>query len=80
MAILHDLTARIAAEDAVARSARLDAIGQMTGEISHDFSNLLTVIIGNLELLEARAKDEDERAMLADASEASKLGADRGWY
>lgn len=76
VAILHDLTTRIAAEDALARSARLDAIGQMTGGISHDFSNLLTVIIGNLELLEARTKDEDERAMLADALEASKLGAD----
>ena len=51
IAILHDLTLRKATEDALARSQRLDAIGQMTGGIAHDFNNLLTVIVGNLELL-----------------------------
>lgn len=33
---------------------RLDAIDQMTGGIAHDFNSLLTVIVGNLELLEMR--------------------------
>lgn len=76
VAILHDLSARIAAEEALARSARLDAIGQMTGGISHDFSNILTVVIGNIELLEARiAGDEEAQAMLKDALEAAELGA-----
>ena len=74
--ILHDLSQRIAAQDALARSARLDAIGQMTGGISHDFNNILTVVIGNLELLEDRIDDDDDRAMLADALEAAELGAE----
>ena len=52
--ILHDLTTRKATQDALARSQRLDAIGQMTGGIANDFNNLLTVVIGNLELLEMR--------------------------
>ena len=38
--ILHDLTERRAAQDALARSQRLDAIGQLTGGIAHDFNNL----------------------------------------
>lgn len=76
VAILHDLSQRHATEDALARSARLDAIGQMTGGISHDFSNLLTVVIGNLELLEARLTDADQSDMVTDALEAAQLGAD----
>jgi PAS domain S-box-containing protein len=75
VAILHDLSARAAAEDALARSARLDAIGQMTGGISHDFSNILTVVIGNIELLAARVTGAENQAMLADALEAAELGA-----
>ena len=37
IAILHDLTHRKATEEALARSQRLDAIGQLTGGIAHDF-------------------------------------------
>ncbi|CAN0603142.1 unnamed protein product, partial [Ectocarpus sp. 12 AP-2014] len=43
--ILHDMTQRNATEAALARSQRLDAIGQMTGGIAHDFNNMLTVVI-----------------------------------
>lgn len=76
VAIMHDLSARIAAEEALSRSSRLDAIGQMTSGISHDFNNILTVVIGNLELLDAKLSDREERAMLADALEAAELGAE----
>ena len=75
VAIMHDISRRVAAEKAMERSARLDAIGQMTGGISHDFNNILTVIIGNLELLETRTEDETNRAMVSDALEAAELGA-----
>ncbi len=76
IAILHDLTQRNATRDALARSQRLDAIGQMTGGIAHDFNNLLTVVIGNLELLELRGFDPAQLALLRDALEAAELGAD----
>jgi PAS domain S-box-containing protein len=76
VAILHDLTRRTAAEEALARSARIDAIGQMTGGISHDFSNILTVVMGNLEMLDARLTDAENKAMLSDALEAAELGSE----
>ena len=76
VAIMHDLTNRKAAEDALARSQRLDAIGQMTGGIAHDFNNLLTVIIGNLELLEMRGANERQLPLISDALESAELGAD----
>ncbi|MGC1506408.1 MAG: PAS domain S-box protein [Sulfitobacter sp.] len=73
--ILHDLTHRKATEDALARSQRLDAIGQMTGGIAHDFNNLLTVIIGNLELLEMRGSDPRQIPLIKDALDSAELGA-----
>lgn len=75
VAILHNLTASKATEDALARSQRLDAVGKMTGGIVHDFNNLLTVIIGNLELLDMRADDSKTRQLVRDALEAAELGA-----
>lgn len=74
--ILHDLSRRKAAEEATARSQRMDAIGQMTGGIAHDFNNLLTVVIGNLELLEMAETLEKSRALITDALEAAEVGAD----
>jgi PAS domain S-box-containing protein len=75
VAILHDLTRRVASENALARTMRLDAIGQMTGGISHDFNNLLTVIIGNLELAEMRAKDDKTAKYLKNAMDAAEMGS-----
>lgn len=76
VAIFRDLTQRREAQDALARSQRLDAIGQMTGGIAHDFNNLLTVVIGNLELLEQRATAERQRTLIKDALDSAELGAD----
>lgn len=74
--ILHDLTRRKVAEDALARSQRLEAIGQMTGGIAHDFNNLLTVVIGNLELLEMRGVNDAQKALVNEALEAAEQGSD----
>ena len=72
--ILHDLTQRNATQDALARSQRLDAIGQMTGGIAHDFNNLLTVVIGNLELLELRGATDRQLSLIR-----GRAGLRRTW-
>ena len=74
--IMHDLTQRKSTEAALSRSQRLDAIGQMTGGIAHDFNNILTIVTGNLELLEMRNTDDRQTALIQDALEAAELGAD----
>ncbi len=74
--ILHDLTERHAAQAALARSQRLDALGQLTGGIAHDFNNLLTVVIGNLELMQMRGADDRQQGLIDDALETAELGAD----
>ncbi len=45
-----DITMRLRSERALGEAQKLRALGQLTAGIAHDFKNLLTVILGNLEL------------------------------
>jgi PAS domain S-box-containing protein len=54
---LQDVTARLEADEARRRSQRLEAIGQLTGGVAHEFNNLLMAIAGCLELLEPFVQD-----------------------
>jgi PAS domain S-box-containing protein len=74
--LVHDLSRRKAAERALEQSQRMEALGQLTGGVAHDFNNILTVITGNLELLDAKLESIEQRGILRDALEAAELGAD----
>ena len=52
-----EIAEREATEAALRQAQKLEAVGQLTGGISHDFNNLLTVVIGNLLLAIERAGD-----------------------
>ena len=73
--IVHDLTHRRRNEDQVRQLQKMDALGQMTAGLAHDFNNFLTVIIGNLELLQSTATEPVSAALLQDAVEAAETGS-----
>ncbi len=60
IAIRTDITERIQSEQALRRSQKMDALGQLTGGIAHDFNNILNIILGNLELLKKQIPDDEK--------------------
>jgi PAS domain S-box-containing protein len=67
-----DRTEAHAVEEALRRTQKLDAVGRLAGGVAHDFSNLLTIILSNLEML---ALKPGEPALLRDAMEATDQAA-----
>ena len=64
------------ATDAKLRQAqKMEAIGQLTGGVAHDFNNILTVITGTIEILSDAVKD---RPHLAQITELINGAATRG--
>lgn len=51
-----DISERKQMEQNLLHASKLEAVGRLTGGIAHDFNNMLSVVIGNLDLLEKAIK------------------------
>jgi PAS domain S-box-containing protein len=72
----RDMTDHIKLEQQLRQSQKMDAIGQLTGGVAHDFNNILTVITGTIEILADAVADKPDLAEITKLiDEAAERGA-----
>ncbi len=72
----RDVTEHRALQERFFQAQKLEALGRLAGGLAHDFNNILTAILGNIDLLLLRLAEGSEEYRLAQAvQEAAESGA-----
>ncbi len=71
--LFSEVTERLLVDARLAEIQRVETLGKVTGEVAHDFGNILSTISGNLHLLE-RAEPEATARLRARIEDAVDLG------
>ncbi len=58
VALVRDITQEVRLEQQAEQGRKLEAVGQLAGGLAHDLSNLLTVILGHVEILSLERPDD----------------------
>ena len=74
---MEDITEKNATEEMLRQSQKMEAVGQLTGGVAHDFNNILMVILANVEeLLEDEALTAEQRDLLTNVSNSGQRAAE----
>ena len=84
LGVTRDVTSRLeaerqrdAAEVQLRQAQKMEAVGQLTGGVAHDFNNILMVILANVEqLLEDDTLAADQRTMLENIASSGERAAE----
>lgn len=81
--IVRDMTERIASdsyrrgiENRLRHMQKMEAVGELAGGVAHDFNNMLTVIMGNCELLEMSLKESPDYELVKQVLTAGRRAAE----
>jgi PAS domain S-box-containing protein len=72
---VRDISQKRLAEEQLIQAQKMEAVGQLTGGIAHEFNNMLTVITGTIEILADAVKGTPQ---LASITKMIGEAADRG--
>jgi DNA-binding response OmpR family regulator len=72
--LIQQIAQRERAEAALVQSQKMEAVGQLTGSIAHDFNNILASMMGWIHVVRRKSTDADLIAMLDKALSAGDRG------
>jgi len=76
LSVARDVSERKRLEIELMQAQKMEAVGQLTGGVAHDFNNILTVITGTIDLIVDAVHDPDIANLAIMIKEAAWRGAD----
>ncbi|MEI6396312.1 MAG: response regulator, partial [Verrucomicrobiota bacterium] len=74
--LVRDITERKRMEDRAQQLQKMEAIGQLTGGVTHEFNNILAAVMMNLELVQTLSPGAEARELLGGALGSCQRAAD----
>jgi PAS domain S-box-containing protein len=74
--IKEDITEKKRLEGQLRHAQKMEAVGQLSGGVAHDFNNILTAIVGYASILEIKCEQDDQiKRCITEIIRASERGA-----